>query len=85
MRAQMEETLRNIEALVESTVADEQTRFRGLTDIDHLKVYVRRAADMDIARELVRRRIGDGATALYLVGDICRRELLVEVEAVIGS
>ena len=84
MRAQMEETLRNIEALVEATVADEQTGFRGLADIDHLKVYLRRAADMETARELIQRTIGAGAKAIYLVGDICRRELLVEVEAVIG-
>jgi len=84
VRAQLDETLRNIETLIESTAADEQTRFRGLTDIDHLKVYLRCASDMDIARELIQRRIGAGANALYLVGDICRRELLVEVEAVIG-
>ena len=85
VRAQLDETFHNIEALVESTAADEQTRFRSLTDIDHLKVYLRRAADMDIAREFVERRIGAGAQAIYLVGDVCRRELLVEVEAVLSS
>lgn len=84
IRAQVDETLRNIEALVESTAADRHTRFRGLSDIDHLKVYLRHAPDMDIARDLIQRRIGANARALYLAGDICRRELLVEVEAVIG-
>lgn len=84
VRAQLDETLRNIETLIESTAADEGTRFRGLADIDHLKVYLRCASDMDIARELIQRRIGAHANALYLTGDICRRELLVEVEAVIG-
>ncbi|MGQ0524046.1 MAG: chorismate transformation enzyme, FkbO/Hyg5 family [Betaproteobacteria bacterium] len=82
--AQLNETLCNIEALIESAAADERTRFRGLTDIAHLKIYLRRAPDIDIARELIQRRIGDHAKALYLTGDICRRELLVEVEAVIG-
>lgn len=84
VRAQAEETLRNIEALLESTAADQHTRFRGLGDIDHLKVYLRHTPDMDIVRELIRRRIGANAKALFLKGDICRRELLVEVEAVIG-
>jgi chorismate lyase / 3-hydroxybenzoate synthase len=84
LRAQLDETLRNIETLIESTAADERTRFRGLADIDHLKVYLRRAPDVDIARGLIERRIGTRAKALYLVGDICRQELLVEVEAVIG-
>ena len=82
--AQLDETLRNIEALVESTAADERTRFRGLTDVGHLKVYLRHPSDVGIARDAIQRRIGARTNVLYLTGDICRRELLVEMEAVIG-
>ncbi len=83
-QAQMDETLRNIEALIESTAADESTRFRSLTDVDYFKIYLRHASDMEIARETIHRRIGARVRTLFLTGDICRQELLVEVEAVIG-
>lgn len=84
MQAQMDETLHNIEMLIRTTAAERNTRFRSLADIDFLKIYLRHATDVDIARELIQRRIGTRAQTLYLTGDICRRELLVEVEAVIG-
>lgn len=82
--AQLEETLRNIEALIDSTGRDEGIVFRGLGGLDHVKVYLRQAADVARVREAVRRRIGEGPEVLFLQGDVCRRELLVEIEAVIG-
>ncbi len=83
-QAQLDETLRNIAALIESTAADENTRFRSFTDVDYFKIYLRHASDMEIARETIHRRIGARVRTLFLTGDICRQELLVEVEAVIG-
>jgi len=85
VRMQIEETLSNIEALLQSTKRDESTKFSGLADLDHMKVYLRSAADLDVARELIHRRIGTGIDVLYLVGDICRRELLAEIEAAIHN
>jgi len=82
-RAQIEETLRNIEVLIDSTHREEKTRFQHLSDVTHLKVYLRRAGDLDIAREAIERRIGTRADAVYLVGDICRGDLLLEIEAMI--
>ena len=82
VRGQLDETLRNIEALIESTRREESVRFRGLGDISHLKVYVRRPADLALVREHLRQRIGDSPQVLYLQGEICRSELLVEIEAV---
>lgn len=82
--AQLEETLRNIETLIDSTGRDEGAGFRGLGDLGQLKVYLRRPADLPLVRDMVRRRVGEGPQVLYLHGDVCRGELLVEIEAVIG-
>jgi chorismate lyase/3-hydroxybenzoate synthase len=84
VRAQLDETLRNIEALIETTGRDEATQFRGLADIGHMKVYLRRPSDLPLVRELLERRVGVGAEALFLHGDVCRGELLVEIEAIVG-
>jgi chorismate lyase/3-hydroxybenzoate synthase len=84
-RAQLEESLRNVETLLASTRRDEAVQFRGLSDLSHLKVYLRSLADLETAREIVHARIGEHVEALYLEGDICRRELLVEIEAMIGG
>lgn len=72
--AQLEETLLNLEALLASahmaTVFDTQSP---------MKVYVRHAADAPRVREFLQRRL-PGVPALLLHGDICRRELLVEID-----
>jgi chorismate lyase/3-hydroxybenzoate synthase len=84
-RAQLEETLRNIEALLDSTRRDEGTRFRAPADLSHLKVYLRNPADLALAQEMVQARIGEHVEVLYLQGDVCRRELMVEIEAMVGG
>jgi len=65
--AQLEETLRNIETLV------------PLEKIVAAKTYIRRAADYDL---VARRLEGVFPANLYLEADICRSELLLEIEAV---
>jgi chorismate lyase/3-hydroxybenzoate synthase len=72
--AQLEETLLNLEALLAS--AHMATVFDTLSP---LKVYVRHAADLPRVRDFLQRRL-PGVPALLLHGDICRRELLVEID-----
>jgi chorismate lyase/3-hydroxybenzoate synthase len=67
--AQIEETVRNLEQLLDG---------RRLSS---LKVYVRRALDAPMVRAALEGLLGP-LPALYLQADICRRELLVEVEGV---
>jgi len=75
--AQMRETLANIEALV-----DEANRISnaGRFDMSTLayKVYVRHAADLPAIQSQLHTRM----QVLYLQADICRQDLLVEIEAV---
>jgi chorismate lyase/3-hydroxybenzoate synthase len=78
--AQTRESLTNIEAVItEANRLSRQNRF-GLGDL-HYKVYVRQPADLDAIRGELRRAVGDAAHAVYLQADICRSDLLVEIEA----
>ena len=52
-----------------------------LSDLSY-KVYVRRAEHQPSIEHELRREIGASAPVMYLQADICRRELLVEIEAV---
>jgi chorismate lyase / 3-hydroxybenzoate synthase len=70
--AQLEETLRNIGVVLAKTG-------KTLSDVVAAKTYIRRAADY----ELIARRLTDVFPVnLYLEADICRNNLLLEIEAV---
>lgn len=77
LAAQLEETLANLRSLLDA--AGSRT---ALDAQSPLKVYVRRAPDLPIVRELLRARLGDAVPLLLLQGDICRRELLLEIEGI---
>jgi chorismate lyase/3-hydroxybenzoate synthase len=79
--AQLDETLRNIETLVETTRRDEGTQLGRLTDLSHIKVYLRDPGRMAAARRRIEAVAGPQVQVLYLQGDICRTNLLIEIEA----
>jgi enamine deaminase RidA (YjgF/YER057c/UK114 family) len=80
-REQTRETLRNIRALVGAANSRVGANRYSLERLRY-KVYVRRPEHQpSIAREL-RAELGAAASVLYVHADICRRELLVEIEAV---
>ncbi|HET6430632.1 pteridine-dependent deoxygenase [Dyella sp.] len=74
LQAQLDETLANLEALL--TSADMAA---GFDTHSPLKAYVRHPADARQVRDFFRQRL-PGVPALLLHGDICRRELLVEID-----
>jgi chorismate lyase / 3-hydroxybenzoate synthase len=81
--AQTRETLVNIEALLgEANRVSGAPRF-GMETLAY-KVYVRNSADLPLIQAQVHSALGARAQAVYLQADICRQDLLVEVEA-IGS
>ncbi|MGD0519324.1 MAG: dioxygenase [Thermoguttaceae bacterium] len=84
IRGQTLQTLDNIEALI---AAD---NFRGhglagfgatLGDLALARVYLKRHEDYALAKDICEARLGDLPT-IYAVGDICRPELLVEIEGI---
>ena len=77
IRGQLEETLANLHSLL--AAADCQ---RALGSGGALKAYVRDAAHAEFVRRGLRERLGDDTPLLILLGDICRAELLVEIDGV---
>lgn len=72
--AQLDETLANLDALL--ATADMPA---GFDTQSPLKGYVRHATDAGRVRDLLQRRL-PGVPVLLMHGDICRRELLVEID-----
>ncbi|MBU2285069.1 MAG: hypothetical protein KKC85_01380, partial [Gammaproteobacteria bacterium] len=83
VRAQTEETLRNLGAVIDAANALATTKF-DLSAIDCV-VYVRHVSDVDTVRAVLGEALGRDAhtltRAVYLEADICRQDLLVEIEA----
>jgi enamine deaminase RidA (YjgF/YER057c/UK114 family) len=79
--AQARETLVNLQAVVDAAHARTTARFK-LATLD-CAVYVRHAADVPAVRAVLVQAIGEDRTAqaVILQADICRSELLVEIEA----
>lgn len=78
--AQARETIANIKAvLAEANRSAPQPGFT-LADL-HYKVYVRDRADLAVIRNELQRCAGDAVKAVYLRADVCRQELLLEIEA----
>src|SRR6202035_1564402 len=79
--AQTRESLRNIEAVLGAANHGSGVRAPlALTDLCY-KIYVRRVADQSSIERELRGVLGHKARALYLHADLCRRDLLVEIEA----
>lgn len=78
---QCQESLDNIEALLAATTETCADVALTLGDLIY-RVYVRRAEDYPQVRDEVRRRVGGEATVIFLQADICRADLLLEIEAV---
>jgi chorismate lyase/3-hydroxybenzoate synthase len=81
-RAQLDETLINIEELIVSTNAAEGTAFPGLAGISHAKIYLRDPSYHDWVSRVLAGRLPRDCKTLYLGGEICRSELLLEIEAI---
>lgn len=83
VRAQTEESLLNIATVRQA--AAERCAAAFPADSMIYTVYVRRPADLALVREVFEATVGAGSAAareaIYLQADICRADLLVEIEA----
>jgi chorismate lyase/3-hydroxybenzoate synthase len=78
--AQIDETFRNIDALVERSTAERLIRPAPLGRDSIVKAYLRDASEAaSVAREL-RRWLSPSVPVLLLAADICRSDLLIEIE-----
>jgi enamine deaminase RidA (YjgF/YER057c/UK114 family) len=79
--AQTRETIANVRAVIANA------RLAGLDVSSHtprlmLKAYVRRPEDLAVVRDCLTAAFGATCTISYLQADICRADLLLEVEGV---
>jgi len=81
--AQTRESLNNIEVVVETARQQSPGAGFNLTDLAY-KVYVRRPEDLPSVRREIEHYVGAPVRAVYLKADICRGDLLVEIEATAG-
>lgn len=81
VRAQVREALANLAGLLEEAATDSSLRFSPAAP-EAMRVYLRRPDDLAaVQAEMANADIAADAV-VYLHGDVCRRELLVELEAV---
>lgn len=77
-RGQMNVTCENIATLLQHVAS--QAPLSATPSLNLVKVYLRNPRDLNEAESAIKRHFGPGIPALFLQGDICRRELLVEID-----
>lgn len=73
LQAQLAEVWRNLESLRETA---------GATQTIAVRIYIRNAADYPAIRAFLDAQLAPDLATIYQHADICRAELLVEIEAV---
>ncbi|MBS0194200.1 MAG: pteridine-dependent deoxygenase [Proteobacteria bacterium] len=81
---QLRESLRNLETLL-SAGSERCTRRFSLRRCQALRVYLRHPADLPLAQAVIAASLLPAARVVYLHGDVCRRELDVELEGVFAG
>lgn len=79
--AQLGEIQANLQALIDSANQVEPIGIDSTDGLSLLKVYLREPGLLEPVRRRLEQTLGDGPRVLYLLGDICRRELALEIEA----
>jgi len=77
---QLDECLNNIDVLI--TEADKQADIdiHNVSDLTGIKLYLRDQDDLETVTTHLRKRIGDKVHVMVLQADICRSDLLLEIE-----
>ncbi|MBL8301007.1 MAG: pteridine-dependent deoxygenase [Rhodanobacteraceae bacterium] len=77
LSAQLDETFANLDSLLASA-----GNLGGFAAGSVVKAYVRHREDLEPAERLLKQRLPDDAKRLLLLGDICRAELLIELDGI---
>ncbi len=83
--AQTRETLVNLKTLIAAGAAHDSSNVSGLATIDLLKVYLRHSTDYPTVRKELETRLPPDHPVLYLQADVCRPDLLVEIEGIVNG
>lgn len=80
--AQLNETLINLNATLNAASGRPETAPDALGACSHLRAYVTDRVDPGNVREVLRKRVANGAKLDIMCASVCREELLLEIEAV---
>lgn len=79
---QLQETLLNIESILTHANHISGARINFSNNLASLKIYIRHPEHLAQIQSTLERHFTNKIPALYLQGDICRNELLLEIEAI---
>jgi len=79
---QLQETLRNIESLLGHAGDTSETRGDYLNTLSSVKIYIRHPHHLSLVKNSLERHFHREMPTMYLQGDICRSDLLLEIEAI---
>lgn len=78
------ESIRNVNSLLAEAQRLLGSRHPALGDAGVLRVYLRKAQEYEQVRRLLETLIPDEVQRIYLHGDVCRRDLLTEVDGIVA-
>ena len=79
--AQLNESINNVETLVAHANDKYQTQLNAQDDLLYMKVYLRHREDVEQINQVLASRLSNNTPRALLLGDMCRDNLLVEIEA----
>ena len=79
--AQLNEAINNVETLVAHANDSYQTQLNAQDDLLYMKVYIRHREDVEQIKQVLAARLSSTTPRALLLGDMCRENLLVEIEA----
>lgn len=79
--AQSNESINNIETLVAHANDKHHTQLNAQDDLLYMKVYIRHREDVEQINQVLAARLSNTTPRALLLGDMCRENLLVEIEA----
>ena len=82
VEAQTRETLNNISVLIDDCNLQHSTCFDGLNSLLHVKIYVREKEHIASVEKILRQYLPKHIERIFIIADICREDLLVEIEAI---
>jgi chorismate lyase/3-hydroxybenzoate synthase len=81
---QLSESLRNVQSLLEEGLRLTGDSYARLDDQSLLKVYIRNPDDLALIRRTLDAEVPPEIPRIYLEGDICRENLLTEIDGIVN-
>ena len=79
---QLDETVVNMAAVMKKAATIHGNEPHGIEQLTSVKIYLRDRGDLDRVRERLDAHLAPGVSTLWVEADICRRDLLLEIEGI---